>query len=337
MNKPQKPKSASKGKENFKSKSAPKSGKRTPLVKSPKPVKGTLGTRPKISDKATKPQSTKSIVGSKPKLSDKAGKSQSTVNSQPSTKTGQPLAKSRQPNGKSTVRLTKLSSQPKKSSLREVFSELNGIPSTINSQQSTNQNLDLLKYYLVYKPFGMMSQFSKENEKPTLAEIKFDFPTDAYPVGRLDADTEGLLLLTNDTSINNKLLNPKNGHKRTYMAQLDGAITEEAIKQLRKGVTITIDGKAYKTLPAQINLVKEEPALPPRNPPIRVRANIPTSWIELTLIEGKNHQVRKMCAKAGFPVLRLVRIKIGNLSLGNLQPNKVKELTEQEIETLVNS
>ena len=118
---------------------------------------------------------------------------------------------------------------------------------------------------------------------------------------------------------------------------LDGTITEDAAKQLRKGVSITIDGKAYKTLPALINLVKEEPVLPPRNPPIRVRANIPTSWVEITLIEGKNHQVRKMCAKAGFPVLRLVRIKIGNLTLGNLQPNKVKELTEKEIESLVNS
>ncbi len=325
MNKPQKPKSASKGKENFKSKPAPKSGKRTPLVKSPKVVKGTLGTRPKPFDKATKPQSPKAVVGSNTKPSDKFNKPQSSVNRQLSTKSSQRPAK------------TKLSSQPRKSSLRDVFSELNGGPSTVSTPLSTQSNLDLLKYYLIYKPFGMMSQFSRENEKPTLAEIKFDFPTDAYPVGRLDADTEGLLLLTNDTSINNKLLNPKNGHKRTYLAQLDGAITEEAIRQLKKGVTITIDGKPYKTLPAQINLVKEEPNLPPRNPPIRVRANIPTSWIELTLVEGKNHQVRKMCAKAGFPVLRLVRIKIGNLSLGNLQPNKVKELSEAEIESLVNS
>ena len=228
----------------------------------------------------------------------------------------------------------------RKSSLREVFSELNDKSPTNKKPVFTDKPLSPQippKYYILYKPFGMMTQFSRENEKPTLADIKFDFPKDVYPVGRLDADTEGLLLLSNDTSLNDRLLNPKNGHKRTYLAQLDGTITEEAAKQLRKGVSITIDGKAYKTLPAQINLVKDEPVMPPRNPPIRVRANIPTSWVEITLIEGKNHQVRKMCAKAGYPVLRLIRIKIGTLNIGNLQPNKVRELSEQEVDLLVNS
>ncbi len=272
-----------------------------------------------------KPQKPKSTKLTKPGISPRtkpAGKQttkKATVPTQPSNKTARPV---------------------KKSSLREVFSELNDKKPVTSQSLAKDTSKPVvsvqLKYYIIYKPFGMMTQFSRENEKPTLADIKFDFPKDAYPVGRLDADTEGLLLLSNDTSLNNKLLNPIHGHKRTYLAQLDGNITEEAAKQLRKGVTITIDGKAYKTLPAEISLVKEEPILPPRNPPIRVRANIPTSWVEITLIEGKNHQVRKMCAKAGFPVLRLVRIKIGQLTLGNLQPNKVKELNEREIETLVN-
>ncbi|MBC7388858.1 MAG: pseudouridine synthase [Opitutaceae bacterium] len=280
-----------------------------------------------------KPQKPKSPKSSKPGISPKLKLSNSTKSKPTSKPSFKKIAVSTQPS-------TKTARPVKKSSLREVFSELND-KKPAHSQSlvkdiSKSTPSAQLKYYIIFKPFGMMTQFSRENEKPTLADIKFDFPKDAYPVGRLDADTEGLLLLSNDTSLNSKLLNPVNGHKRTYLAQLDGTITEDAAKQLRKGVSITIDGKAYKTLPAEIKLVKEEPVLPPRNPPIRVRANIPTSWVELTLIEGKNHQVRKMCAKAGFPVLRLVRIKIGNLTLGNLQPNKVKELSEQEIESLVN-
>ncbi len=143
------------------------------------------------------------------------------------------------------------------------------------------------RYFLIYKPFGMMSQFSKEGDKPTLADLPFQFPKDIYPVGRLDADSEGLLLLTNDSFLNNRLLNPKFKHQRTYFVQVDGQISIEAVQKLQKGVQISIDGKPHQTLPAKAELLVNEPPLPPRNPPIRVRQNIPTTWVSLTLHEGK--------------------------------------------------
>ena len=138
----------------------------------------------------------------------------------------------------------------------------------------------------------MLSQFSKEGDKPTLADLDFKFSKDIYPVGRLDADSEGLLLLTNDTDLNYRLLNPKFKHKRTYYVQVDGQISEEACQQLATGVKISIDGKPHHTLPAKIEILEQEPLLPARNPPIRFRKNIPTSWVSITLHEGKNRQVR---------------------------------------------
>ncbi|HEX9956354.1 MAG TPA: pseudouridine synthase, partial [Fibrella sp.] len=150
-------------------------------------------------------------------------------------------------------------------------------------------------HYLIYKPFGMLSQFSPEGDKPTLADLSFAFGRDVYPVGRLDADSEGLLLLTNDKSINHRLLDPRFAHERTYYVQVDGAVTDEALQQLAEGVTITVDGKPHHTYPAIARRI-DEPDLPPRNPPIRFRAAIPTSWLALTLTEGKNRQVRKMTA-----------------------------------------
>lgn len=187
-------------------------------------------------------------------------------------------------------------------------------------------------YYLIYKPYGMLSQFSKENEKSvTLMDLEVTFGKDVYPVGRLDAESEGLLILTNDKSLNAHLLNPKNAHQRTYCVQVDGDVTEGAVKQLQKGVTITVDGKPYATQPCKATKLPQPPALPDRYPPVRYRATIPTSWIEITLIEGKNHQVRKMCAKVGFPVLRLVRTKIGKLEVWKMRPGEVKELTVKEV------
>ncbi len=186
------------------------------------------------------------------------------------------------------------------------------------------------KYFVIYKPFEMLSQFSPEGTKKTLANLSYHFPKNVYPVGRLDADSEGLLLLTNDRQLNNILLNPKYAHNRTYWAQVEGAFTEEAKRKLEKGVSITVDGKEYKTLPAKVSVISE-PALPERNPPIRFRKNIPTSWIELTLQEGKNRQVRKMTAAAGFPTLRLVRAGIEKIILGNMKPGEVKEINSREI------
>ncbi|WP_031530469.1 pseudouridine synthase [Dyadobacter crusticola] len=174
----------------------------------------------------------------------------------------------------------------------------------------------MFKYYLIYKPFGMLSQFSREGEHPTLADLDFEFAKDIYPVGRLDADSEGLLLLTNDNFLKTKLLEPRNKHTRTYYVQVEGEITSEACEQLSRGVTISINGKAYKTLPASAQRI-EEPPLPERDPPIRFRKNIPTTWLALTLREGKNRQVRRMTASVGFPTLRLARWSIGKFSLAD--------------------
>ncbi|MEZ0486289.1 pseudouridine synthase [Fibrella aquatica] len=191
-------------------------------------------------------------------------------------------------------------------------------------------------HYLIYKPFGMLSQFSAEGGKQTLAELSFAFERDVYPVGRLDADSEGLLLLSNDKSINHRLLDPRFAHERTYYVQVDGAITDQALQQLAEGVTITVDGKAHHTLPAVARRI-DEPDLPPRNPPIRFRANIPTSWISLTLTEGKNRQVRKMTAAVGFPTLRLVRWSIGHLTAEGMQPADVRNVPESDITQLLNT
>ena len=147
---------------------------------------------------------------------------------------------------------------------------------------------------------------------------EFGFPPNVYAAGRLDHDSEGALLLTDDGKLIKRMLDPKFEHPRTYLAQVDGQITPEALCQLAKGVVI----KGYRTKPC-----KAEIAVPPENlwervPPIRYRAAIPTSWVKLTLIEGKNRQVRHMTAAVGFPTLRLIRIQIGDLALGDLQPGE---------------
>lgn len=167
----------------------------------------------------------------------------------------------------------------------------------------------------------MLCQFSPEGDKQTLADY-LDVPKDVYPVGRLDYDSEGLLILTNDKSLNARLLKPSNAHEREYWVQVEGAITEDAVSRLSSGVNISIDGKSHHTLPAKASLITTEPALPPRNPPIRFRKNIPTSWISLTLHEGKNRQVRRMTAAVGFPTLRLVRWRMEGLTLEGLEPGK---------------
>ena len=150
-----------------------------------------------------------------------------------------------------------------------------------------------------------------------------------YPVGRLDADSEGLLLLTNDKQLNHRLLNPKFRHSRTYYVQVDGALTAEATEQLAAGVTISVEGKPYHTLPASAQILPE-PELPARYPPIRYRANIPTSWLSINLHEGKNRQVRKMTASVGFPTLRLVRWAIETFTAEGMQPGDVRELSRAE-------
>ncbi|REA58349.1 pseudouridine synthase [Dyadobacter luteus] len=196
----------------------------------------------------------------------------------------------------------------------------------------------MFQYFLIYKPFGMLSQFTHEGDHATLADLDFDFPKDVYPVGRLDADSEGLLLLTNDNALKTKLLEPRFKHKRTYYVQVEGQATQQACNAMSAGVVISINGKKYQTLPAKVTLL-EEPELPERNPPIRFRKNIPTSWISVILHEGKNRQVRKMTAAVNFPTLRLARWAIGDISLAdcpvNISPGIVWELAPAEITRLL--
>lgn len=159
----------------------------------------------------------------------------------------------------------------------------------------------------------------------------FHVPRDVYAVGRLDYDSEGLLILTNDSSLNHRLLNPAFEHERVYWVQVDGAITEEAIKHLESGVEINIDGKMYKTKPCTARRLSDGIQVPERTPPIRFRKEIPAPWIELTLREGKNRQVRKMTAKVGFPTLRLIRQRIVDLELGTMQPGDIIELPKKTV------
>ena len=183
-------------------------------------------------------------------------------------------------------------------------------------------------YYIIYKPYLAVSQFSPLDGKKTLSDY-FTLPKDVYPVGRLDHDSEGLLFLTSDTALNSLLLNPVNKHERTYWVQVEGIISQSAIGRLEKGLKISIDGKPHKTLPAKAQLI-EEPVLPPRNPPIRVRQTVPTSWISITLTEGKNRQVRRMTAAVGYPTLRLVRYSIEDLTLELLKGNNIKQISKEE-------
>lgn len=188
-----------------------------------------------------------------------------------------------------------------------------------------------MEYFIIYKPFGTLSQFTREApHHKTLADLG-DFSKDVYPVGRLDKDSEGLLILTNDRKLNHRLLNPDFRHKRTYLAQVEGIPEEKDLEKLRKGVQIKVGKKLHSTLPCFAKLLKNVPEVPDRNPPIRFRQNIPTSWLELTLTEGKNRQVRKMCAKIGFPVLRLIRISIEGLELGNMPVGATRKIGKKEL------
>ena len=189
-------------------------------------------------------------------------------------------------------------------------------------------------YYIIYKPYLVLSQFSAVEGKQTLADY-FDVPKDVYPVGRLDYDSEGLLILTNDKQLNNRLLNPLFAHEREYWVQVDGAATPEAVAQLQKGVSINIDGKQYRTKPCKASLFAEAPVVPERNPPIRFRKEIPAPWLRLPLKEGKNRQVRRMTAAVGFPTLRLIRYRIEKLTIDHLQPGEMVAMEHKELYKLL--
>jgi 23S rRNA pseudouridine2457 synthase len=176
-----------------------------------------------------------------------------------------------------------------------------------------------------HKPYGVLSQFTPDGSRHRpLAD--FDFPKGVYPLGRLDAESEGLLLLSDEPELNARLLHPSREHRRTYWAQVERVPSLEALAQLDRGVVIG----GRKTLPCRTWLLEPQPELPPRDPPIRYRKNVPDCWIALELVEGKNHQVRRMTAAIGHPTLRLIRVKIGGLELETLAVGAWRVLSEAE-------
>lgn len=179
----------------------------------------------------------------------------------------------------------------------------------------------MYQYIAFYKPYQVLSQFSPEGDKKTLADYFPNIAKNIYPVGRLDHDSEGLLLLTDDKQLTNRLLNPIFKHERTYWVQVEGTITTTAIEKLRAGVTININGKQYQTQRAKAAII-EEPEIAAGASYIRYRKNIPTSWLALTLTEGKNRQVRRMTATVGYPTLRLIRYAIGIQTIDGLTPGQ---------------
>ena len=185
------------------------------------------------------------------------------------------------------------------------------------------------RHFILNKPFGYLSQFvnnqSRRKNKKLLGEL-YDFPEGLMSIGRLDQDSEGLLLLTT----NGKLSALVRGRKieKEYYVQLDGLITEEAVAQLNKGVEISIHGKKYHTLPAKCHILNEIPALPERSKKVRDERHGPSSWMSVTIVEGKFRQVRKMAAAVGFPVLRLYRVRIGNVHVSGLDSGAVVEVDQ---------
>ena len=188
------------------------------------------------------------------------------------------------------------------------------------------------RYLLFYKPYGVLSQFTDSSGETQRRTLKNYISVPAvYPVGRLDWDSEGLMLLTDRGQLQYRLTHPQFEHPRTYWAQVERVPDTAAIKQLQQGVII----ENYRTRPAKVQLLNFEPQLPPRDPPIRFRKNVPTAWLEIALTEGRNRQVRRMTAKVGFPTLRLVRIAITHLNLGELQPGQWRDLTADELSLLL--
>jgi 23S rRNA pseudouridine2457 synthase len=171
------------------------------------------------------------------------------------------------------------------------------------------------------KPYGVLCQFTTNDGRPTLAD--YVRQKDVYPAGRLDHDSEGLLLLTDDGVLAHRLTDPKHKQPKTYLVQVDGALGDEAVQALRRGVVLN-DGP---TLPAIVEHAQEPAWLWPRDPPVRFRKSIPTSWLSITLREGRNRQVRRMTAAVGFPTLRLIRVRIGPYALDGLAPGETRILS----------
>ena len=171
------------------------------------------------------------------------------------------------------------------------------------------------------KPVGVLSQFTPDGS-PNRPLAEFGFPKDVYPIGRLDADSEGLLLLSDEPALNQRLLHPRQAHEREYWAQVERIPSAEALAKLKSGVLVA----GRKTLPCRAWSLEPQPSVPPRDPPIRFRKSVHTWWIGLELVEGKNRQVRRMTAAIGHPTLRLLRVRIGSFVLGDLASETWREL-----------
>ena len=178
------------------------------------------------------------------------------------------------------------------------------------------------------KPYGVLPCFTDPDGRPTLADF-IDLPG-VYAAGRLDLDSEGLLLLTSDGTLAHHITDPQHKRSKVYLVQIERIPNEEALVQLRKGVMLN----GRKTKPAGVRLLSDDPQLPDRPVPIRFRKNVPTAWVEITLREGLNRQIRRMTAAVGHPTLRLVRVAIGPIVLGELQSGEWRELTSREIERI---
>lgn len=187
-----------------------------------------------------------------------------------------------------------------------------------------------MRYLLFHKPYGVLTQFTDAAGTGRKTLKDFVSVPGVYAAGRLDADSEGLLLLTDDGDLQHRLLDPKFGHRRTYWVQVEGAPSEVALAPLRAGVLV----QGEMTLPAEASLLGFDPPIPPRDPPVRFRAAIPTTWISLTLTEGRNRQVRRMTAAIGFPTLRLVRWSMEALALDGLKPGEWRSLNTAELTSL---
>lgn len=179
------------------------------------------------------------------------------------------------------------------------------------------------------KPYGVLSQFTADGS-PNRTLSEFGFPPEVYPVGRLDADSEGMLLLSDEPGLNNRLLDPRHAHIRCYWAQVENIPSADALDALATGVNI----QGYQTREARAWLLEPQPKIAARVPPIRIRKNIPDCWIALELIEGKNRQVRKMTAAVGHPTLRLMRVSIGRLQLGALPSGAWAQLTPAQVKQI---
>lgn len=188
-----------------------------------------------------------------------------------------------------------------------------------------------MPHFIIYKPYGYLSQFiyNLKRNKKLLGEL-YDFPEGTMAIGRLDEDSEGLLLLTTEGMMSEIVRSKK--VEKEYYAQVDGLITNEAVSQLQQGIEIGLPkGRRYTTLPCKASRLDNTPDFLERGKKIRDERHGPTSWVSITVTEGKFRQVRKMTSAVGFPTLRLVRVRVGNINLGDLQPGEVREMTELDV------